>query len=240
MGVRDERGGPGVNTKAARIIQAARAAGQTTLSEYDSKRVLKLYGVPTSKEALVTSLAAARTAASKIGYPVVLKACSAGAIHKTELGLVAVGLGTAKELMEAFRHIKKRVGPGYDGAWLVQEMVSGQREVMIGMVRDAQFGPSVMFGLGGIFTEILEDVCFRVAPVRKRDALDMMATIRGSRILGATRGMKPVDRQVMTQAIMALGRIGLDFPEISEIDVNPMIIRGARPVAVDGLIVLGG
>ena len=121
----------------------------------------------------------------------------------------------------------------------MQEMVSGQREVMIGMVRDAQFGPSVMFGLGGIFTEILQDVSFRVAPVRKRDALDMMAAIRAHRILDGVRGMKPVDRHVMAQAIMALGRIGLDFPEISEIDVNPMIIRGSRPVAVDGLIVLG-
>ena len=228
-----------MNTKAARIIQAARTAGQTTLSEYDSKRVLKLYGVPTSKEVLVTSQTAARTAASKIGYPVVLKACSADATHKTELGLVAVGLGTAKELLEAFRRIAKRAGPDYGGAWLVQEMVSGQREVMIGMVRDAQFGPSVMFGLGGIFTEILQDVSFRVAPVRKRDALDMMAAIRAHRILGPVRGMKPVDRHVMAKAIMALGRIGLDFPEISEIDVNPMIIRGSLPVAVDGLIVLG-
>ena len=228
-----------MNTRAARIIQAARAAGQTTLSEYDSKRVLKLYGVPTSKEVLVTSQAAARIAASKIGYPVVLKACSADTTHKTELGLVAVGLGTGKELMEAFRLIRKRAGPDYDGAWLVQEMVSGQREVMIGMVRDAQFGPSVMFGLGGIFTEILQDVSFRVAPVRKRDALDMMAAIRAHRILDGVRGMKPVDRHIMAQAIMALGRIGLDFPEISEIDVNPMIIRGSRPVAVDGFIVLG-
>jgi len=228
-----------MNSRAASIIQAARAAGQTTLSEYDSKRVLKLYGVPTSKEVLVTSQTAARTAASTIGYPVVLKACSAGAIHKTELGLVAVGLGSAKELMDAFRRIRKRAGPGFNGAWLVQEMVSGQREVMIGMVRDAQFGPSVMFGLGGIFTEVFEDVSFRVAPVRKRDALDMMAAIRAHRILGGVRGMKPVDRPVMARAIMALGRIGLDFPEITEIDVNPLIIRGTHPVAVDGLIVLG-
>ena len=233
-------GGSGVKTKAARIIHAARAAGHKTLSEYDSKRVLKLYGVPTSKEVLVTSLAAAREAASRIGYPVVLKACSVDATHKTELGLVAVGLGTGMELADAFRLLKKRVGPNYDGAWLVQEMVAGQREVMIGMVRDAQFGPSVMFGLGGIFTEVLQDVCFRVAPVRKRDALDMMTAIRAHRILDGVRGMKPVDRQVMARSIMALGRIGLDFPEISEIDVNPMIIRGSRPVAVDGLIVLDG
>jgi len=226
-------------SSAKRIVDGARKRGQRTLSEYDSKRVLKAYGVPVTREILDSTQGAAKDAARKLGYPVVLKACSADATHKTELGLVAVGLGTAKEPMEAFRLMRKRAGPGYDGAWLVQEMVSGQREVMIGMVRDAQFGPSVMFGLGGIFTEILQDVSFRVAPVRKRDALDMMAAIRAHRILDGVRGMKPVDRHVMAQAIIALGRIGLDFPEISEIDVNPMIIRGSRPVAVDGLIVLG-
>ena len=223
-------------TKAAHIIKAARAAGHGALSEFDSKRVLKLYGVPTSKEILVTSLAGAREAAAKICYPVVLKACSEDATHKTELGLVAVGLSTRKELADAYRSMSKK----YRGAWLVQEMVKGQRELMIGMVRDAQFGPSVMFGLGGIFTEILKDVAFRVAPVRKRDALEMMASIRAHRILDDVRGMKAVDREIIARSLMALGRIGLDFPVISEIDVNPMIVRGRQPVAVDGLIVLGG
>ena len=227
-----------MNTRAARIIQAARAAGQTTLSEYDSKRVLKLYGVPTSKEVLVTSRTAARTAASKIGYPVVLKACSADATHKTERGLVAVGLGTDRALTEAFRTLKSRAGRGYDGDYLVQEMVRGDREIMIGMIRDDQFGPSVMFGLGGIFTEILEDVVFRVAPLTKRDAREMARGIRGHRILDAIRGMKAVDLDVLTRCLIGIGRLGLDFPEIREIDINPLIIRGARPIAVDGLIVL--
>ena len=118
-------------------------------------------------------------------------------------------------------------------------MVRGEREIMIGMVRDAQFGPSVMFGLGGIFTEILRDVVFRVAPVRKRDALAMVRGIQGHRILDAVRGMKAVDLDLLTASIMALGRIGLDFEDIAEIDVNPMIVKGARPVAVDALVVLG-
>jgi acetyl-CoA synthetase (ADP-forming) len=110
---------------------------------------------------------------------------------------------------------------------------------MIGMVRDAQFGPSVMFGLGGIFTEVLQDVVFRIAPLRKRDALDMVQGIKGHRILGAIRGMKAVDLEVLTRSLIAVGRIGLDHAEISEIDVNPLIVKGTRPVAVDALVVLG-
>ena len=229
-----------MTTKADRIIKAAVARGQKTLSEYDSKRVLAAYGVPVSREALVSNLTEARAAARKLGYPVVLKACAADATHKTEKGLVAVNLATERALGAAFHTIKKRAGRRYDGDYLVQEMVTGAREIMIGMVRDAQFGPSVMFGLGGIFTEVLQDVVFRIAPLRKRDALDMVRGIQGHRILGAIRGMKAVDLEVLTRSLIAIGRIGLDHAEISEIDVNPLIVKGSRPVAVDALVVLGG
>ncbi len=222
----------------AKIIQAARKSGHRTLSEYDSKRILAAYGVKVSRERLVATLAEARDAAKRIKYPVVLKACSADAAHKTERGLVAVGLGTQKELSDAFATIRKRAGRGYGGGYLVQEMVKGQREIMLGMIRDPQFGPSVMFGLGGIFTEILQDVAFRVAPLKKRDAMAMMGEIRGHRILDAIRGMKAVDTDALAESIVALGRIGLDHPEISEIDINPLIVRGATPVAVDALVVL--
>ena len=109
---------------------------------------------------------------------------------------------------------------------------------MIGMIRDGQFGPSIMFGLGGIFTEILEDVVFRIAPVRKRDAAAMMRGIKGHKILGAFRGMPAVDLKLMSDSIIALGKIALDHPEIAQIDVNPLIIKGSKPVAVDALIVL--
>ena len=216
----------------AKIIQAAKKNGQRTLSEYDSKRIIAAYGIPVSRERLVGTLAGAKDAAKRIKYPVVLKGCSADAAHKTEKGLVAVGLDSQKALSEAFATIKKRAGKSYDGDYLVQEMVKGQREIMLGMTRDAQFGPSVMFGLGGIFTEILQDVAFRVAPIRKRDAKQMLGEIRGHRILDAVRGMKAVETGI-------LGKIGLDHPEISEIDINPLIIRGDKPVAVDALVVLG-
>ncbi len=227
-------------TRADRIISQAVARGQKTLSEFDSKRILAAYGIPVTRELLVSNLTQARAAARKLKYPVVLKACSADATHKTEKGLVAVNLSTDRALATAFRTIEKRAGRRYDGDYLVQEMIHGAREVMIGMVRDAQFGPSVMFGLGGIFTEILQDVVFRIAPLRKRDALDMLRGIKGHRILGAIRGMKAVDLDVLTRSLIAIGRIGLDHEEISEIDVNPLIVKGTRPVAVDALVVLGG
>ena len=225
--------------KAARIIAAARASGQKSLSEYDSKRILAAYGIPVTREILVANLTQARAAARRLGFPVVLKACAADQAHKTEKGLVAVDLATGKALDEAYQRLERRSGRNYGGGFLVQEMVRGEREVMIGMVRDAQFGPSVMFGLGGIFTEILQDVVFRIAPLRKRDAVEMLRGIKGHRILDAVRGMKAVDLDVLTASLIALGRIGLDFHEIAEIDVNPLIIRGAKPVAVDALVVLG-
>ncbi len=224
---------------ATRIIARARGLGQRTLSEYDSKRVLKAYGVPTSREVLVGTLTQSRAAAKRIGYPVVLKACSADAAHKTEKGLVAVNLATAKELSDAFRTLQKRAGRGYDGDFLVQEMVKGTREVMAGMVRDDQFGPSVMFGLGGIFTETLKDVVFRVAPLKRRDVSAMLSGIRGAGMLGPVRGMKRVDKKLLGDTLIALGRIGRDHPDIAEIDINPLIVRGARPIAVDALVVLG-
>ena len=228
--------------RAGKIIAAARASGQKSLSEFDSKRILKAYGIPVTREYFAVNLAQARTAAKRLGFPVVLKACAADQAHKTEHGLVAVNITTGKELTETYRRLERRAGRNFvggGGGFVVQEMVPGEREIMIGMVRDAQFGPSVMFGLGGIFTEILRDVVFRVAPVRKSDALAMVRGIQGHRILDGIRGMKPVDLEVLTKSIMALGRIGLDFDEIAEIDVNPLIVKGTKPVAVDALVVLG-
>jgi len=225
-------------SRAESLIRAARKAGQRTLSEYDSKRILAAYGVPVSREALVATASEAKAAAKKIGYPVVLKACSADEAHKTEKGLIVVGIASQRELADAFATLTKRAGRGYRGAYLVQEMVKGAREIMIGMHRDPSFGPSVLFGLGGIFTEILRDVVFRVAPIRKADAREMMRAIRGHRILDAVRGMPAVDSDVLSHVLMAVSRLALDHPDIAEIDINPLIVRGSKPVAVDALVVL--
>lgn len=221
-----------------RLIASALKAGHSALSEYDSKRVLAAYGVPVTRERLVDSAAAAKAAADKLGYPVVLKGCAPDLMHKTEAGLVAVGLGTGKEVRDAFRTLKDRAGAGFTGGFLVQEMVKGNRELMVGMIRDAQFGPSVMFGLGGIFTEVLEDVSFRLAPLTQRDARAMMDEIRAARILDAVRGMEKVDRALLARTLVGVGRAAVEHPEIAEIDINPLIVAGAKPVAVDGLVVL--
>lgn len=227
-----------MSSRTERILKAALKRNQKTLSEFDSKRVLAAYGLPISREILVSSQSEAKAAAKKVKYPLVLKACSADEAHKTEKGLIAVNLASQSALVDAFKLLKKRAGKSYTGDYLVQEMVSGSREVMIGMHRDPSFGPAVMFGLGGIFTEILQDVTFRIAPLRKKDARDMLRSIRGTKILDEVRGMPAVDRDILCHALMAVGQIALDHPNIEEIDINPLIIRGTRPIAVDALIVL--
>ncbi len=221
-----------------RIIKVARERGQKTLSEYESKRLLAAYGLPISREILVSSQSEAKAAAKRVKYPVVLKACSADEAHKTEKGLIAVNLASQSALVEAFKLLKKRAGKNYEGEYLVQEMVSGSREIMIGMHRDPSFGPAVMFGLGGIFTEVLQDVTFRIAPLRKKDAREMLRAIRGSKILDSVRGMPAVDRDILCHALMAVGQVAIDHPDIEEIDINPLIIKGSKPIAVDALIVL--
>jgi len=127
---------------------------------------------------------------------------------------------------------------GKENAVLVQELVKGQRELVIGLTRDAQFGPCVMFGLGGIFTEILKDISFRVAPLEKRDALDMMHDIKGYKILDAVRGMEAADLDILAYILIKIGQIGMENDRIKEIDINPVILSGSKPVAVDALVVL--
>jgi acyl-CoA synthetase (NDP forming) len=176
-------------------------------------------------------------AAAEIGYPLVIKACSADIAHKTEKGLIRVDVRNDQEALTAFDEIVADMN-GAGKAVLVQEMIRGQRELVVGLTRDPQFGPCVMFGLGGIFTEILEDTVFRVAPLQKRDALDMMQEIKAHKILDAVRGMEAVDRQLMADILITVGQIGIENDRIKEIDLNPVIIANGKPVVVDALVVL--
>ncbi len=221
------------------IIQQALQKGQKTLSEYDSKRLLSTYGFPVVRETLVKSRAAAVKAAKEMGFPVVLKGCSPEIAHKTEKKLIEVDLRSLKEVERAYEAIVERVGGnGSLEGILVQEMVKGSRELVIGMIRDAQFGPCVMFGLGGIFTEVLKDVAFRIAPLERRDAVEMAGEIKGAAVLGSFRGMPPVDMDLLVSMLMNAGKLGLELDAVKEVDVNPLIIAGNRPVAVDALVVL--
>jgi succinyl-CoA synthetase beta subunit len=208
-----------------------------TLSEFESARMLADFGIPTANGILAKNLEEVRKAAKEIGYPVVLKICSPVVSHKIENGLVAVDLRNEADLELAFHRISAS-SPAKGGGFLVQEMIKGWRELVIGMIRDPQFGPCVMFGLGGILTEILGDVTFRPVPLCEADANEMLREIKGKRILDAIRGMPAVDAGLLIQCLMAVGRIGLEREEIQAVDVNPLIVQGSRPVAVDALVVL--
>jgi len=219
------------------IIEQAVSEGRKTLSEYESKQLLAQYGVPVTREILVQERKTLLSAIGEIGFPLVMKGCSPDISHKTEMGMISVDIRSESEATAAFDEIIAKMDSRRGGV-LVQEMVSGKRELMVGMTRDAQFGPCVMFGLGGIFTEVLKAVSFRLAPLKQRDAIDMMQEIKGHRILEAIRGMEAVDLDLMAQILMNVGRVGLENDKIKEVDVNPLIIRKGRPVAVDALVVL--
>jgi len=220
-----------------KIIDDAINKGIKTLSEHASKEVLKNYSVPVTEEYLANDVEEAIKYAQKIGYPVVLKGSSSTLTHKTEMNLVEVGIKDEESLVEAFNAIEKRGGSQLDGI-LVQEMIKGERELVAGLTRDPQFGPCVMFGLGGIFTEVLKDVTFRVAPLERYDAYEMMDEIKAKKILDEFRGKPAVDREKLADILINLGRIGLEHEEVAEIDINPLIIKDSMPVAVDALIVL--
>lgn len=221
------------------LIEEALERGENTLSEHASKQLLAAYGIPVSREVEVRRSEDLAGALDEVGFPLVLKACGPGFTHKTEKGLVRVDLRTRDEAQRAFEEIWPEAQQA-GGSVLVQELVAGRRELAAGLTRDPQFGPCVMFGLGGIFTEILRDVVFRVAPLAQRDAFDMLSEIKGRRILDAVRGMPAADRDQLARILVSLGRIGLDHPQVKEIDVNPLILKAERPVAVDALVVLEG
>jgi acetyl-CoA synthetase (ADP-forming) len=148
-----------------------------------------------------------------------------------------VDIRTAAEALVALREIQSGLN-GHCGGVLIQEMVKGRRELVMGLTRDSQFGPCVMFGLGGIFTEIIRDVTFRKAPLIRADALAMMNEIRSHKILDAVRGFEAADRDRLADMLIALGQVGIDLDSVLEIDMNPVILSGPNPIVVDALIAL--
>jgi acyl-CoA synthetase (NDP forming) len=219
------------------ILEKALQEGRKTLSEYESKVFLNSYGIPVTREILVHTREECVKAAHAIGFPLVLKGCSPSLAHKTEKGMVRVDIRSEQETLLAFDELTSRM-EGNEKDILVQEMIRGTRELVAGMTRDPQFGPCVMFGLGGIFTEVLKDIAFRVAPLEKQDALDMTREIKAHGILGAVRGMPAADLDLLCDILMKVGLIGMENDIVQEIDINPLILSGDKPVAVDALVVL--
>lgn len=219
-----------------KIIKQAVAKGQKTLSEYESRLVIESAGVFTAAAALTKTKEEAIQEAETMGYPVVMKGCSAELSHKTEAGMVALNITDSDQVAQVFDELTSKA-KNLDGI-LVEKMVRGSREFVIGLSRDPSFGPCVMFGLGGIFTEALKDVTFRVAPLTREDALEMIDEIKTKKLLGDFRGSPAVDRESLAKALVGVGDLGIKYDSIVEIDINPLIICGDKPVAVDALVVL--
>jgi acetyltransferase len=210
-----------------------------TLSEHASKRLLAGYGVAVAREALADTPAAAAAAARELGFPVVLKLCGDAIAHKTERSLVRLGLADAAAVEAAAREllVLRRQGDG-DTSLLVAEQVRGHRELIAGLVRDPQLGACVMLGLGGILAEALRDVVFASVPLSRAEARALPERLAAKHLLDAFRGEPAVDREALADVLLGLARLAQERPDVASVDLNPLIVRGGTPVAVDALVVL--
>ena len=225
------------------LIDSAHAAGRAMLNEHEAKLLLSAYGAPAVEEWLCADAESAAERAAAAGAPVAVKLCSPEVAHKKESGFVVIGLTERDEVLAAARDMLTRAserGVVVDGI-LVQRMARGERELLAGMKRDAVFGVCVTLGLGGIFTEALNDVCVRIAPLTESDASDMIGELKSRRMFGNYRGLKQIDTAEIAKLLVGLGEIGLRHEKVREIDVNPVIVdENGRPVAVDALVLLNG
>ncbi len=221
-----------------RIIDEAKNKGENILDEVSSKVLLKTYGVEVVQEHIVSTSKELDRVLRAISFPVVLKGVVSGTGHKSELGLVHTNITSISQARNVFEKLINRSDVEVE-AVVVQPHIKGTREILAGFFRDRDFGPVVLFGLGGIYTEALEDVSFKVAPLEEIDALECIREIRSNRILGDFRGEKAADEKQLQKILLSLSRLALDHPEIKEIDINPLIITPeGRVVAVDALVVL--
>ena len=210
-----------------------------TLSEHESKQLLAEHGVSIPPERLAASRDEAVRAAVELGHPVAAKLCGRGIAHKSERNLVRLDLRddeavgrASQELLDARREGER------EARVLIQPMARGRREVIAGLIRDEQFGPCVMVGLGGVFAEALEDVAFAVAPLLPGDAAGLIDALEHRRILDAFRGEPAADLAELARILESLGRIGVEREDVVSIDVNPLVLDEGRPVVVDALVEL--
>lgn len=226
------------------VFDNARKEGRLSLGEVEARQVAEAYGLRLPKAQLARSPDEAVRLAAEIGYPVVMKIASPDILHKSDIGAVKVGLNNSTDVRDAYELIEYRARRHHPDAdiWgiLVQQMVSGGREVIIGMSRDPQFGPMLMFGLGGIYVEVLKDVVFRIAPIDRTEAREMVESIRSFPLLKGVRGQAPADVDAIVETILRVSQLVTDFPEIVEMDVNPLIVHevGQGAVVLDARIIL--
>jgi len=228
-----------------RALQRVRDEGRVAMGDAEAWEILEAYGIATPKTRLARNPDEAVRLAEEIGFPVAVKIASPDILHKTDVGGVQLNVTTAVDVRKAYERMVYRAGQYVPDAdiWgcLVQEMIIGGREVIIGMHRDPHFGPLMMFGLGGVFVEALRDVVFRVAPFDRRDAREMIGEIRASGVFRGGRGEGASDLEALTEALLRLSQLAVDFPEILEFDINPVTVfdEGRGLVGIDPRLVLG-
>ncbi len=225
-------------------LQRARAAGRRMLDAVEVRPLLAAYDIPTPADALAITADEAAAHAARIGFPVAMKLISPDITHKTEVGGVLLDIADETAARRAFETLMARGRAAHPDALLrgvqIQKMVRGGQEAIVGVTRDRVFGPLVMFGLGGIYVELLADVSFRLAPLTTADAWEMLGEVRAARLLAGARGARPADRAALVDVIVRVGRLAADHPEIVELDVNPLLVlpEGEGVMAVDARLVL--
>jgi acyl-CoA synthetase (NDP forming) len=224
------------------FIGEAKVASRTLLTEIESKALLSEAGITVVETKLARSREEAVLISKKFGFPVALKIVSPDITHKSDVGGVKLGLKTPKQVKEAYDEILSVVGQKYPKAMVegmsVQRMARPGTEVIIGMTKDAQFGPMLMFGLGGILVELLKDVSFRIVPLDREDAREMVHEIKGYRFLEGYRGREPVDVSLLEEMLVKISSFVDSHPEIKELDLNPIFAYQDGAIAVDARVIL--
>jgi len=228
--------------KTQRAFSQAIKEGRKNLTETEAKAVCMDYGIPVTRSELAENEEEALKLAEKIGFPVVLKIVSPDIIHKSDVGGVIVNLKNAKEVGNAYKQIlsnvKKHDANAKIVGMLVQEMAPASTEVIVGSIKDPQFGPALMFGLGGVFVEVLKDVTFRIAPVNEEEAHEMIEEVKAYPLLKGYRGSPPADINAIVKIILATSKLVMEHEEIKELDLNPIMVYEKGAKAADARIIL--
>jgi acyl-CoA synthetase (NDP forming) len=228
---------------AVEIIESARRGARSVLTEMESKELLRSLGIPTTQMRLAASEQEAVAISREIGYPCVLKVSSTDITHKSDAGGVKVGLKDEVEVAGAYAAIMDSCRAKYPAAVIegvtVQNMARPGLEVIVGMATDAQFGPVLMFGLGGVWVEVLKDVSFKIVPLTRTDAANAVREIRAARLLDGFRGSEPVDTSALEDILMRVSEFVAKTPEVKEMDLNPIFAYPDGAVAVDARVILG-
>ena len=230
-------------SEATGIVRRARAEGRAVLTETEAKRLIAGLGIPTTRMIAAAAREEAVAAAREVGYPCVLKVSSPAISHKSDAGGVKVGLADERQVADAYDAIMASCRARFPEAEIegvtVQDMARPGLEVIVGTATDPQFGPVVMFGLGGVWVEVLKDVSFKLAPLTKDDARAAIGEIRAARLLDGFRGSEPVDKAALEDILLKVSEFVAATPEVLEMDLNPVFAYPDGAVAVDARVILG-